>query len=311
MKTKSPNLASRRTPWLVMHHAFVPALLWIVCATIFVPHTYAQDVVSGVSTVHSQSVLRGVANIVEYNGAFGTLRAKPNQPDSSPIHVRVAQPDAKGIQRIEFVGAFAGTFELRDYVELADGSAVPSTLSIPVVVVSSLPPDAATDLNLARRELAKIPDGYLTALYALAALWCAVPVVVFARRYMRKRAVALPAPIAPAKTVGEEVREMLLLSRQRSLSTAERGRLELLTLQYLQNAKGVSMASTMPQQLEQLQQLRSDPECAPLLLAMEEWLHQSTPDDTLAATRKQRAQDALAQLERRIPTAEQSQAVPA
>jgi len=209
--------------------------------------------------------LRGVAQRLEIRGVTCALRARPTDPRTAPVVVSV---EASGeVQRLEVVGLRTGDV----------GLAV-TTRSLPSALLSSRP-------------------AWLWK--ALAAAWLAVPLLWALRRWIRWRS-SRPTPPPPEPIRLDALTELVVTMGVRPLTIPERGTLELLTLRALLELRSASASTTGNLYTE----ARLDPQAAPLLDALERWLHHpSTPDQPPARLRK-----ALSELADRLAAARHSRA---
>jgi hypothetical protein len=212
--------------------------------------------------------VRGLAAAVEVE--YGPrLRARADQTPTSPILVRVIQ-GAPGHQRVEFIGAVAGDFDLRSYLERDDGQALGDLAPIPITVVSKLPADAGVDLYATDGSWMNWRVHYRELMWAAAGLWLAVPAAALVvSRLRRPRVVAPPPPAPPPPSIADQLRAALEVARERPLTVEESGQLELLVLKFLGGSaveEGADLASI-------LRTVRADEQTRPLVLAIERWLH--------------------------------------
>ncbi|HZW07108.1 MAG TPA: hypothetical protein VFF65_08280, partial [Phycisphaerales bacterium] len=191
-----------------------------------------------------------------------------------PVLVRVLQ-GRDGKQRVEFIGAVAGSYDLRDHLEREDGRPIEPSLRVPVVVVSNLPADQGPDLYGSAGSWMNWRAHYRELMWTAAGLWFAVPVVVLVVRAVRRPRTAPPPPPAPPPpSVADQLREALEVARLRPLTVDESGRLELLLLRYLggDDARDGDLVGV-------LRALREQEGSRPLVLAIERWLHASSGGD--------------------------------
>lgn len=235
---------------------------------------------------------RGVASEFTFEHAGPILRAKPNQALTSPILVRLTlmdsaetvKPGAPRKYKLSFIGNIAGTFDLRDYLERADGQAVTDVPSIIVAVESHLPEKHGTDLFTVKHPPFLLQSQYQLLLYAFAGLWIAIPAIVIVRRMLKKRAEVPPPVLPPPPTLAEQLRPLVEAAASRELSIAEQGRLELLLISFWRERLG--LGSLTPAQA--ISRIRQDPTAGRLLVAVERWLHSrdaghARPGDEIAA----------------------------
>ncbi len=231
--------------------------------TLLVAPVFAAD---GAAT----QVARGIASAVEVPQAPGRLRAKSNQTPDSPVLVRVVASQTPGQQRIEFIGFVAGNFDLRDYLEGPGGSRV-DLPPLPVQVISQLPPNSGTDVFGLAQPNFSLGAHYREILILSVAAWALVPLVVIARRVLRRPAPAVaPTAAPPPPTIAEELRTLIESAMQRPMSVSERGRIELLLFQFLRDRHGVENADDLATQIRTLFHL---PKTKELVGAVERWLH--------------------------------------
>jgi hypothetical protein len=214
---------------------------------------------------------RGLVGEVILTDAPKGLRAKPDQPVSAPILVRVSEVERPGgiAHRVEFIGSVAGDYDLRSYLELGDGSPANGIAPIPVRVVSQLPQNHGSDLYSVPGPPFRLESHYRTIFIALAAAWIAVPIIVFVRRRMRRVPPPVFVPEPPAPTIADLLRPLIEAAMSSGLSIKEQGRLELLLLHYWRDRLGLENAS--PSQA--IAAMRAHPEAGSLLRAVEVWLH--------------------------------------
>jgi len=260
----------------VIHLLAVPA---IVCAV-----AHAAEPVNAT---------RGLASHVtlDYTPA---LRARADLTPASPVMVRVsAEPDKGGTarQRIEFIGAVAGTFDLRDYLEREDGKPLSDLAPITIAVVSRLPSDHGPDLYGTSESWLNWRAHYRELMWGAVALWVAVPVAAYLIHRARKPRPVPPAPpTPPPPTVAEQLAAALEEARGRTLSVEESAHLELLLYRYLSGGEppeGSDLAAL-------LRDVRDRADTRPLVLAVERWLHAKDGGDEARAA----AAAALEQLRR-------------
>ncbi len=89
---------------------------------------------------------RGITGTVAFQYAGPTLRAKVQRETDSPLVVRLQRSPAPSQYEAKFIGNRAGEFDLRDWLEHADGSPMDRAQPIPVQIISTLPKDLRSDL---------------------------------------------------------------------------------------------------------------------------------------------------------------------
>lgn len=233
-------------------------------------------VIAAVVAADPPTALRGLASSVEVDYA-PTLRAKSEQQPTTPILVRVARLTASR-QRVEFIGAVAGAFDLKDFLEREDGQALMDLASIPVSIVSKLPPGHGADLFDSGESWFNWRAHYRELLIAAAAVWLAAPVgVLIWKAARRPRPTPAPPPPAPI-TVEGLLREALESAGGRVLTVEERGRIELLVFRYFADRLGrPELAEADPAVVYHA--VRETPDARPLVIALERWLHAPRGED--------------------------------
>jgi hypothetical protein len=223
---------------------------------------------------------RGISARVEVE--YGPLlRARSEQSPTSPILVRVAPQKGGKRQQIEFIGAVAGTFDLRDFLEREDGAPLADLPAIPVSIESKLPPGHGTDLYDSEESWFNWRAHYRELMWGAVGLWALAPVVYLIVRRARTPAAAAPvAPPAPALTIGEQLREAIESAGSRVLSVDERAKLELLVIRYFSDRIAVDAAGDPARTLGRL---REHPESSGLVIAIERWLHARASGDEARA----------------------------
>lgn len=217
----------------------------------------------------AKEAVRGLANSVEVAYPH-RLKARSDQTPASPVLVRIEDMGG-GKQRIEFIGAVAGPFDLRDFVEREDGRPLEGLPSMPIRVVSNLPPDHGTDLYGSESAAFDWRVHYREIAWTVAALWVLTPVAYVIIRRLRKPAAApIAPPPPPPETLEEQLARAIEGSDSGAMSVEERGRLELLLIRYFGQRLGADLSNDPGAALAEL---RRNSESAPLVLAVERWLH--------------------------------------
>jgi hypothetical protein len=233
---------------------------------------------------------RGLVGEVIVADAPKPLRAKPEQPISAPILVRVNEVRANevraneirggagaaagdapnGIQyRIEFIGAVAGTYDLRDSIEYVDGTPVTDLAPILVRVESQLPVTHGSDLFAVPEPPFRLESHYRTMLWVVGALWLVIPIIVLIRRRLLRPPPVEVVPPAPQPTLADVLRPLVERAQREGLSMREQASLELLLLHYWRDRLGIAGAPAATA----IATLRAHPEAGTLIRAVERWLH--------------------------------------
>jgi hypothetical protein len=218
---------------------------------------------------------RGITGVHEFRYPGKPLHVRPQRDVDAPLNVRLQQANDNAAKyEARFIGAREGRFDLREYLEHADGTPPIDLPLMPVQIVSMLPKDQRSDLFDSSVYRPKIMGGYRIAWILGLLLWLAVPCVLWAIRHWNKPPVEPPKPAEKEKTIAEQLRPLIEAASQRPLSTWEKGRLELL-LYHFWRERG---ALTQENMADSIRKLRTLPEAGELIRAVESWLH-SNPED--------------------------------
>ena len=236
----------------------------IACLILLVsPVSPLQDEVVGSAT-------RGITGRVRIESNEGILRGRPDLDLESPLLVRLAAyedlGDGRFASELDYIGTVAGTFDLRDVLVFESGAPVAELAPIPVEIVSNLSTDAPTDLVMAPPPASSLEGGYSVVLAVVCILWLLVPLIVLARRLVRRAPVVVPDP--PAPTIGERIAPIVEAAASRRLSVEEQGRLELLLYAHWQEELKLDDDRALA-----VARLRRHELAGELLRTVERWLH--------------------------------------
>ncbi|WP_193213528.1 hypothetical protein [Luteolibacter marinus] len=204
----------------------------------------------------------------------GEVKPKPRRDREPPLVVRIlAIKPAKDGSRYDFEvqGLEPGRHDLADFLE---GDGIPG---IPLEITTSLPPGLA---HPHPNEPAVLPDlgGYRTKMIVLGSIWAAGLVAILLWR-KKKPARANDDTIATA-SLADRLRPLVSQAATGQLSTDDRAKLERLIIGHWRE-KRPEIAALAP--AEAMIQLRHDTEAAPLLRALEQWLHSRTSNSSAPA----------------------------
>lgn len=226
-------------------------------------------------------VTRGITGSVTVVSTGQRIQPRSDLDLDSPILVRIAAErvleDGAFEYDIEYIGAREGHFDLRDAFEGADGSALleGALPPVPIEVRSNLEADATTDVFVSSNPGFELSGGYRIALTVLGICWVLIPIVIVARRTKPTVEPAAPEPIP--LTLADQLRPLVEAASSRTLSTDERGRLELLLYGFWSEALGLDETNRAAAVIA----LRQDEKAGVLLRAVEFWLHgRDAPDVT-------------------------------
>ena len=227
----------------------------------------------GLVVAAEAQVTRGITGSITVQSDGQRIQPRSDLNLDSPILVRIAaeREVAEGIFEydIEFIGGREGLFDLRDAFEGADGSELSggALSAIPIEIISNLEADATTDVFISSNSGFELAGGYRVALIVLGVCWVLVPIIVIARR-VKPVIEEATLEVAPP-TLAEQLRPLVEAASNRSLTTAERGRLELLLYGYWSEALGFGETNRAAAIIA----LRQDEQAGALLRAVELWLH--------------------------------------
>ncbi|MEW6073454.1 MAG: hypothetical protein AB1726_12800 [Planctomycetota bacterium] len=196
------------------------------------------------------------------------LAAAPVELDTAVI-VRIAAVHAHGTAHrydLVYYGLEPGDYDLRDYLRRLDGSSAADLPSLPITVLSSLPPGQIRPHDAPPRPLPRL-GGYRAFLAGSGVLWRGglLPPPLRGRR--RRRAAAAAAGGPP--TLAERLRPLVEAARAGTLSGEERAELELALIALWRRRLGLAETGSAAA----VAALRDHAEAGPLLRALEDWLH--------------------------------------
>ncbi len=225
---------------------------------------------TGHETIRATSERGLVAEVIVVD-AEQPLRAKPEQPLSAPVLVRVSEASAATGRafRVEFIGAVAGEYDLREYLEFVDGTPATSLAPIRVRVESQLPATHGSDLFAVPEPPFRLESHYRTILIVVGAIWLLIPIAVLIRRRLRRPPVVVVEPPAPPPTLADVLRPLVERAHAQGLSLREQASLELLLLHYWRDRLGLGDAPVATA----IASIRRHPEAGTLMRAVERWLH--------------------------------------
>ena len=228
---------------------------------------------------------RGLSGSFDLPPNSPRLKALPHQVADAPLAVRVNKTPGGG-QRIDYIGAIAGQYDLREYLVHEDGRSTLDLTPMVVKVESRLAADHGEDvLGLAQTSFS-LQAYYSRILIGVAAAWLLVPAVAIGRRMLRAKPQVEQVITPPPATLAERLALLMQECGDGPMSLAQRAKLELLLLHYWSDRMGAAPAT--PRELvDAMTKVRCDARTAPLVLAVEAWLHGKDADSP--RTREQAA----------------------
>ena len=206
----------------------------------------------------------------------GEVKATPRRDRKPPLMVRILEvKPAKNGSRYDFEvqGLEAGSYNLADFLEAPAGTALPS---IPLEITSALPPGITYPHDIPPGNLPEL-GGYRTMMIVLGSLWLAGLAVILVWR--KKKAPRSDSNALATATLAERLRPLVDAAAKGQLATDDRAKLERLVIGHWREHRPDSAA--LPP-AEAMVKLRSDPQAAPLFLALERWLHARSSETTQA-----------------------------
>ena len=225
----------------------------------------------GADAANSPEVRIGIEGAfrLEHNGP--ELATKPFD-EKSPIVLRIAQvTESQGgrVYDLRYIGQYAGTFDLRDYLVRRDGEPLEDVPAAIVTIRESLPANHNGSLEEIADPgiLGALPYRFLLKLAV--GLWLMGIAFLIAHRISGRRQEAPSEEPAPP-TLADQLRPLVEAAIAGEMSLAEKGRLERLLFAYWRER--LEPPGLSP--LELLRRMKEHAEARVLLLRLEEWLHQ-------------------------------------
>ena len=209
----------------------------------------------------------------------GELEVLPGD-SLTPLVVRITAVRPHGDRfryDVEYWAREPGTYDLRDYLRRADGTALdegPDAVpEIPLEVRSLLPAGRVLP-NEPPPSTGRGFGGYTRLLVAAGVAWVAGLVWIL---LAGRRRAAVAAEVARPRTLAEVLRPLVERARAGTLSTSERSRLELGLVALWRRRLGLE--GERPDAV--VARLRAHPEAGPLLERLEAWLHRPEAGDAV------------------------------
>lgn len=199
------------------------------------------------------------------------LEARPLE-DETPVVLRVAAVYPHGAAfryDLEYRGLEPGAYDLRDFLQRADGSSADDLPPMPFTITSALPAGQIEPHALSFRPLPWL-GGYRLLLILGAVVWIAGLVYLLYPR--RKPAAAGDDEDAPPLSLADRLRPLVVGALEGRLSGAQLAELERSLVGYWR--RRLALQDLPPEQA--LQRLREHEEAGPLLNQLEAWLHRPT-----------------------------------
>ncbi len=252
---------------------------------------------SGAIDANDLRAARGVTGSVELEyqptHAGVSLRAKAMRDSTAPIMARVTEL-GNARYRIEYLGVVSGQYDLAPLLEESDGRAASNLAALHVEIFTQLPPQHGSDVfGLASTEFG-IAAYYRVLLTSAIVAWCMIPLVVLLRRYLRRAPQQRVVADVIAPSARDMLRDAVAAATAREPTLHERARLELLLLQVLRDEQTQSNEhprahASLIDLAHAMTALRQNERCAPVILAVERWLHAQDIDESTTSVRANEA----------------------
>lgn len=229
-------------------------------------------VLASATGAHADSVAkaeRGITGTYSFEYAGPVLRAKVQRDTDAPLIVRLQHSPTSTQYEVRFIGNISGQYDLREWLEHADGSAIELASPIPIEIVSTLPNDPRSDLFDVDSFQPNFSGGYRWGLALAVLAWSAVPITVIARRLLARPKEIEVTPVSPPMSLADQLKPLIEAASRGELSTSDKARFELLLVHYWRET------AILPEldMARSIQQLRSHPQAGPIIAAVEQWLH--------------------------------------
>lgn len=190
----------------------------------------------------------------------------------TPVVLRITRVAPHGTEfryDFEWTGLDAGPHDLRDYLRRKDGTDVTALPEILVEVTSVLPPGVVKPNHPSAGAVPRF-GGYGVWMIGFGVAWT-IGLLAILFLFRNRNVQQLAARLRP-KTLAERLRPLVESAMAGTLSSAERGQLELNLVAYWRRRLGLE--SETPAQA--LAKLRSHDEAGPLLNQLDAWLYKPT-----------------------------------
>jgi hypothetical protein len=206
----------------------------------------------------------------------GEVKPTPRRDRKPPLMVRILEvKPAKDGSRYDFEvqGLEAGSYNLADFLEAPAGTTLPA---IPLEITSALPPGITYPHDIPPGNLPEL-GGYRTMMILLGSLWLAGLAVILVWR--KKKLSTTGDSTQATATLAERLHPLVDAASKGELASDDRAKLERLVIGHWREHRP-DIAALPP--AEAMVKLRSDPQAAPLFLALERWLHARSSETTKA-----------------------------
>lgn len=251
---------------------------------------------AGADAASGSSVTRGITGAITVDDPAGLgLRPRADLPIDAPLLVRIVSREDRGADqggghryRLEFIGTEAGVHDLRSVLERPGGVAVDDLDPIEVEVIRRLDAAAGTDVAPVDIPVPNIRGGYRATMITVGVAWGLVPLVIVGRRLARRPRDVGSRVDTSGPSLAERLEPLVAAAAAGTMSTEERGRLELLLIAHLDG--GDETATPSRSRADAIAHLRRDAAAGPLLESVEAWLHRPGDNETIDSRRTRAAE---------------------
>ncbi len=197
------------------------------------------------------------------------LQPIPRRDRTPPLVIRIldVRPAKDGFRYdFEVQGLDPGVHDLRQYLETIDSTTSPNQAPLQVRITTALPEGPPRPHDLAPTEIPKL-GGYRTTLLVLGSIWLTGLISIL---LWRKKKPSAATSEGPPPTLAERLTPLVAAASAGTLSSEDRASLDRLLLAHWR--RHLPEISDLPP-AEALATLRRHPDSAPLLLALEKWIH--------------------------------------
>lgn len=210
-----------------------------------------------------------------------TLKAK-GVTDRDPIVLRIASISEVdgGLQyELRYIGNTPGDYDLRDFIERADGGTTENVETMPVTILGLLSDDHDGAIAEVSQPAIPMPGGYFELEVAAVVLWF-IPFIALLVWWFIKRDKPQEVRVVRGPTLADQLRPLVQSAVKGDLPTEGRAHLERLLIQYWRGR--LHLGSLPP--ADALRQMKDHDEAGALLRQLEQWLHARPNPDRQAET---------------------------
>lgn len=228
---------------------------------------YANSRLPQDTVIQDQTTVGSVGRLDQVLLPGSLLRAKPLENRDTPMVVRVVESFQHGDSfryNFTFMALEPGRYDLRDWLERADGSPVGELPAIPIEIVSVLEPGHVPphELGLSWPQI----GSYKFWIVLAAVFWVAV---LLALIFWPKAQAVSMAPTQKPLSLADLLQPRLQAAASGQLNSRQLAELERWLVEFWRQRLGYKEIEPRQAMLE----LRQHPSAGPLLQQLERWLH--------------------------------------